>query len=77
MYVFTYHTSNIQAAEKAIAPTTAKSETKPATLLPPVRPPAAAAAAPSSAPAPRTESKTELEKKDNPPPAAKAPVTLF
>jgi len=63
----------LKAAEKAIAPATAKSETKPATLLPPVRPPAgAAAAAPSSAPAPRVESKTEPEKKDNPPPVAKA-----
>ncbi|XP_066400777.1 uncharacterized protein [Miscanthus floridulus] len=65
----------LKAAEKAIAPTTAKSETKPATSLPPVRPPAAAtaAAAPAGAPAPRVESKTELVKKDNPPPAAKAP----
>lgn len=57
----------LKASEKAIAPTTAKSETKPASSLPPVRPPAA------GAPAPRVESKTELEKKDNPPPSAKVP----
>ncbi|CAD6233536.1 unnamed protein product [Miscanthus lutarioriparius] len=65
----------LKAAEKAIAPTTAKSETKPATSLPPVRPPAAAtaAAALAGAPAPRVENKTELEKKDNPLPATKAP----
>ncbi|AQK91114.1 P-loop containing nucleoside triphosphate hydrolase superfamily protein [Zea mays] len=63
----------LKAAEKATAPTTAKSETKSATSLPPARAPAAAAAAPASAPAPRIESKTELEKKDNPPPVAKAP----
>ncbi|XP_062189346.1 uncharacterized protein LOC133892520 [Phragmites australis] len=57
-----------KVAEKGIAPTAAKSETKPATSLPPVRHPAAAPAA--------VESKTEpekSEKKDNPPPAAKAP----
>lgn len=57
----------LKASEKAIAPTTAKSETKPASSLPPVRPPAA------GVPAPRVESKTELEKKDNPPPSAKVP----
>lgn len=56
-----------KVAEKGIAPIAAKSETKPATLLPPAAPAAAA---------PAPESKTEpekLEKKDNPPPAAKAP----
>lgn len=51
-------------------------EKKSATSLPPAWAPAAAAA-PASAPAPRIESKTELEKKDNPPPVAKAPVMLF
>uniref|UniRef100_A0A0D9UYI4 AAA+ ATPase domain-containing protein n=1 Tax=Leersia perrieri TaxID=77586 RepID=A0A0D9UYI4_9ORYZ len=58
--------------DKGIAPVAAKSETKPATLLPPVPPPAVAAA-------PSVESKTEpekFEKKDNPPPAAKAPEVL-
>ncbi|WVZ72907.1 hypothetical protein U9M48_021294 [Paspalum notatum var. saurae] len=58
----------LKAAEKGVAPAAAKSETKPATLLPPVRPPAAA-----PTPAPAVESKTSPEKKDNPPPAAKAP----
>jgi hypothetical protein len=51
-------------------------EKKSATSLPPAWAPAGAAA-PASAPAPRIESKTELEKKDNPPPVAKAPVMLF
>ncbi|KAF0921183.1 hypothetical protein E2562_039223 [Oryza meyeriana var. granulata] len=58
-----------KVADKGIAPVAAKSETKPATLLPPVPPAAAAAAAP-------VESKTvpeKFEKKDNPPAAAKAP----
>ncbi|KAG2586049.1 spastin-like isoform X2 [Panicum virgatum] len=67
----------LKAAEKGIAPTAAKPETKPATLLPPVRPPATASTAPgtaaAAAPAPAVASKTETEKKDNPPPAAKAP----
>ncbi|KAG2594742.1 hypothetical protein PVAP13_5KG007700 [Panicum virgatum] len=66
----------LKAAEKGTAPTAAKSETKPATLLPPVRPPAAASTAPgtaAAASAPAAASKTETEKKDNPPPAAKAP----
>ncbi|KAK8451838.1 hypothetical protein SEVIR_5G011800v4 [Setaria viridis] len=66
----------LKAAEKGTAPTAAKSETKPATLLPPVRPPAAASAAPAAAAAaaaPAVESKPAPEKKDSPPPAAKAP----
>ncbi|CAO2175166.1 unnamed protein product [Urochloa humidicola] len=66
----------LKAAEKRTAPTAAKSETKPATLLPPVRPPAATSAAPAAAaaaPAPAVESKTATEKKDSPPSAAKAP----
>ncbi|RLN24069.1 uncharacterized protein C2845_PM07G39580 [Panicum miliaceum] len=67
----------LKAAEKGTAPTAAKSETKPATLLPPVRPPATASTAPgtaaAAAPAPAVTSKTETEKKDNQPPAAKAP----
>uniref|UniRef100_A0A0E0BZA2 AAA+ ATPase domain-containing protein n=1 Tax=Oryza meridionalis TaxID=40149 RepID=A0A0E0BZA2_9ORYZ len=57
-----------KVADRGIAPFAAKSETKPATLLPPVPPTAAAA--------PPVESKTEpekFEKKDNPSPAAKAP----
>ncbi|CAL4959105.1 unnamed protein product [Urochloa decumbens] len=64
----------LKAAEKRTA-TVTKSEAKPATLLPPVRPPAAASAAPAAAaaPAPAVESKTAPEKKDSPPPAAKAP----
>jgi hypothetical protein len=60
---------HIQVADRGIAPFAAKSETKPATLLPPVPPTAAAA--------PPVESKAEpekFEKKDNPSPAAKAPV---
>ncbi|TVU22963.1 hypothetical protein EJB05_32686 [Eragrostis curvula] len=59
-----------KVAEKGIAPTAAKTETKPATSLPPARP----AAAPTV-----VESKTEpekSEKKDTPPPAAKAPEVL-
>ncbi|TKW12042.1 hypothetical protein SEVIR_5G012100v4 [Setaria viridis] len=66
----------LKAAEKGTAPTAAKSETKPATFLPPVRPPAAASAAPpaaAAAAAPAVESKPAPEKKDSPPPAAKAP----
>ncbi|PUZ58769.1 hypothetical protein GQ55_5G534700 [Panicum hallii var. hallii] len=66
----------LKAAEKGTATTAAKSETKPATLLPPVRPPTAASTAPgtaAAAPAPAVASKTEAEKKDNSPPAAKAP----
>uniref|UniRef100_A0A0E0MTC5 AAA+ ATPase domain-containing protein n=1 Tax=Oryza rufipogon TaxID=4529 RepID=A0A0E0MTC5_ORYRU len=57
-----------KVADRGIAPFAAKSETKPATLLPPVPPTAAAA--------PPVESKAEpekFEKKDNPSPAAKAP----
>ncbi|PVH39527.1 hypothetical protein PAHAL_5G529300 [Panicum hallii] len=66
----------LKAAEKGTATTAAKSETKPATLLPPVRPPIAASTAPgtaAAASAPAVASKTEAEKKDNSPPAAKAP----
>ncbi|GJN38179.1 hypothetical protein PR202_gb27196 [Eleusine coracana subsp. coracana] len=62
-------TNASKVAEKGIAPTAAKTETKPATSLPPARPAAAAATT-------VVESKTELEKsekKDSPPPAAKAP----
>ncbi|CAO2194282.1 unnamed protein product [Urochloa humidicola] len=69
----------LKAGDKR-TPTAAKSETKPATLLPPVRPPAAASSAPAggaaaaaAAPAPAVESKTAPEKKDGPPSAAKAP----
>ncbi|EEC70216.1 hypothetical protein OsI_00975 [Oryza sativa Indica Group] len=60
-----------KVADRGIAPFAAKSETKPATLLPPVPPTAAAA--------PPVESKAEpekFEKKDNPSPAAKAPEML-
>ncbi|KAL5222732.1 hypothetical protein ABZP36_027445 [Zizania latifolia] len=61
-----------KVAEKGIASVAAKSETKPATLLPPVAPRAAAAA---TAATPPVENKTKPEKleKDNPPPAAKTP----
>jgi hypothetical protein len=49
-------------------------------LLQPVRPPIAASTAPgtaAAASAPAVASKTEAEKKDNSPPAAKAPVIAF
>ncbi|KAM0902469.1 hypothetical protein ACQ4PT_019291 [Festuca glaucescens] len=59
------HTDASKIAEKGIAPSAAKLETKPATLLPPAAPAAAAPAPP--------ESKTEPKKAENPPPPAKAP----
>uniref|UniRef100_A0ACD5VPE4 Uncharacterized protein n=1 Tax=Avena sativa TaxID=4498 RepID=A0ACD5VPE4_AVESA len=62
------HADASKIAEKGIALSAAKLETKPATLLPPAT---AAAAAPAPAPAP--EIKTEPKKPENPPPAAKAP----
>ncbi|KAI5006071.1 hypothetical protein ZWY2020_033314 [Hordeum vulgare] len=60
------HTDAPKIAEKGIAPTAAKLETKPATLLPPAAPAAAA-------PAPSPESKPEPKKPENPPPPAKLP----
>ncbi|VAH59206.1 unnamed protein product [Triticum turgidum subsp. durum] len=60
------HTDARKIAEKGIAPTAAKLETKPATLLPPAAPAAAT-------PAPPPESKTEPKKPENPLPPAKLP----
>lgn len=60
------HTDASKIAEKGIAPSAAKLEAKPPTLLPPAAPAAAA-------PAPAPESKIEPKKPENPPPAAKAP----
>ncbi|KAL6874688.1 hypothetical protein ACP4OV_013353 [Aristida adscensionis] len=65
-----------KVAERVTAPTAAKSETKPATSLPPVRPPAAAAAATAVAPAESKPEPEKTEKKATPPPAAKAPEVL-
>lgn len=58
------HADASKIAAKGIVPIAAKSETKPATLLPPAAPAAAA---------PAPESKIEPKKPENPPPAAKAP----
>ncbi|GJN06512.1 hypothetical protein PR202_ga24244 [Eleusine coracana subsp. coracana] len=63
-------TNASKVTEKGTATTAAKTETKPATSLPPARPAAATTV---------VESKTEpekSEKKDSPPPAAKAPEVL-